>query len=130
MTTSTLDVRRDGHVARVYLNRPDVRNAFNEGVIAELTRCSDEWARHAARSGWPALGRKASTGTAPFVAALTLASRSMVAFCSPFIRRYSVMRLTFASAAILASDIPGRLAYSMSGWFSISPCNTGCTNIQ
>ena len=36
--TSTLDVRRDGHVARVYLNRPDVRNAFNEGVIAELTQ--------------------------------------------------------------------------------------------
>ncbi len=38
MTTTTLDVRRDGHVARVYLNRPDVRNAFNEGVIAELTQ--------------------------------------------------------------------------------------------
>lgn len=38
MTTSTLDVRREGHVARVYLNRPDVRNAFNEGVIAELTQ--------------------------------------------------------------------------------------------
>ena len=36
MTTTTLDVRRDGHVARVYLNRPDVRNAFNEGVTAEL----------------------------------------------------------------------------------------------
>jgi methylglutaconyl-CoA hydratase len=38
MTTSTLDVRRDGHVARVYLNRPEVRNAFNDGVIAELTQ--------------------------------------------------------------------------------------------
>jgi len=38
MSTPTLDVRRDGHVARVYLNRPDVRNAFNEGVIAELTQ--------------------------------------------------------------------------------------------
>ncbi len=33
---STLDVRRDGPVARVWLNRPDVRNAFNDGVIAEL----------------------------------------------------------------------------------------------
>jgi methylglutaconyl-CoA hydratase len=31
-----LDVQRDGPVARVYLNRPDVRNAFNDGVIAEL----------------------------------------------------------------------------------------------
>jgi methylglutaconyl-CoA hydratase len=38
MSTTTLDVRRDGHVVRVYLNRPDVRNAFNEGVIAELTQ--------------------------------------------------------------------------------------------
>ncbi len=35
--TTTLDVQRQGQVARVYLNRPDVRNAFNEGVISELT---------------------------------------------------------------------------------------------
>ena len=34
---NTLDVQRSGHIARVYLNRPDVRNAFNEQVIAELT---------------------------------------------------------------------------------------------
>lgn len=34
--------RRDG-VERVTLNRPDVRNAFNEDVIADLTA----WARHA-----------------------------------------------------------------------------------
>lgn len=36
-TTSTLDIRRDGRVARVFLNRPEVRNAFNDGVTAELT---------------------------------------------------------------------------------------------
>ncbi|HEU5293247.1 MAG TPA: enoyl-CoA hydratase/isomerase family protein [Burkholderiaceae bacterium] len=35
--TTTLDIRRDGTVARVFLNRPDVRNAFNDAVIAELT---------------------------------------------------------------------------------------------
>jgi methylglutaconyl-CoA hydratase len=36
--SSTLDIRRPGpHVAEVFLNRPDVRNAFNDGVIAELT---------------------------------------------------------------------------------------------
>ena len=35
--SSTLDIRRDGPVARVYLNRPEVRNAFNDAVIAELT---------------------------------------------------------------------------------------------
>ncbi len=35
---STLDIRRpSAHVAEVYLNRPDVRNAFNDSVIAELT---------------------------------------------------------------------------------------------
>jgi methylglutaconyl-CoA hydratase len=38
MSTSTLDIRRPSpHVAEVWLNRPDVRNAFNDGVIAELT---------------------------------------------------------------------------------------------
>ena len=35
---NTLDIRRpSAHVAEVYLNRPDVRNAFNDSVIAELT---------------------------------------------------------------------------------------------
>ena len=34
--TSTLQIERDGPVVRVWLNRPEVRNAFNEGVIAEL----------------------------------------------------------------------------------------------
>jgi methylglutaconyl-CoA hydratase len=34
----TLDIRRPrGHVAEVWLNRPEVRNAFNDGVIGELT---------------------------------------------------------------------------------------------
>jgi len=35
--TATLDIQRQGAVARVWLNRPDVRNAFNDSVIAELT---------------------------------------------------------------------------------------------
>ena len=34
--TATLQITRDGAVARVFLNRPDVRNAFNDSVIAEL----------------------------------------------------------------------------------------------
>ena len=37
--TTTLDIRRpSAHLAEVFLNRPDVRNAFNDGVIAELTQ--------------------------------------------------------------------------------------------
>jgi methylglutaconyl-CoA hydratase len=39
--SATLDVRRDTphgpQVAEVWLNRPEVRNAFNDGVIGELT---------------------------------------------------------------------------------------------
>jgi methylglutaconyl-CoA hydratase len=36
--TATLDIRRPSpFVAEVWLNRPEVRNAFNDGVIAELT---------------------------------------------------------------------------------------------
>ena len=38
--TATLEIVRDGalgpHVAEVWLNRPEVRNAFNDAVIAEL----------------------------------------------------------------------------------------------
>ncbi|MCE2915888.1 MAG: enoyl-CoA hydratase/isomerase family protein [Rubrivivax sp.] len=41
MTSTTLEIVRHGplgpHVAEVWLNRPEVRNAFNDGVIAELT---------------------------------------------------------------------------------------------
>ncbi len=38
MNLTSLRVERQGAVARVTLNRPDVRNAFNETVIAELTQ--------------------------------------------------------------------------------------------
>ena len=37
----TLSIRTDGHVDYVTLNRPEVRNAFNPTLIAELT----DWAR-------------------------------------------------------------------------------------
>jgi methylglutaconyl-CoA hydratase len=33
---TTLDIQIQDRVARIYLNRPEVRNAFNDGVIAEL----------------------------------------------------------------------------------------------
>jgi methylglutaconyl-CoA hydratase len=35
--STCLTVTTQGHVARVTLNRPEVRNAFNEALIAELT---------------------------------------------------------------------------------------------
>ena len=43
MSYQFLTVERNGGVERVTLNRPDVRNAFNEQVIADLTA----WARRA-----------------------------------------------------------------------------------
>jgi methylglutaconyl-CoA hydratase len=42
-----LDIRRDGSVERLTLNRPEVRNAFNEHVIVELTA----WAAEARAAG-------------------------------------------------------------------------------
>lgn len=36
MNFATLEVTRQGYVASVVLNRPDVRNAFNETAIAEI----------------------------------------------------------------------------------------------
>ncbi|MBC7993337.1 MAG: enoyl-CoA hydratase/isomerase family protein [Rhizobacter sp.] len=39
---STLDIQRNGAVASVFLNRPDVRNAFNDEVIAELSAAFTE----------------------------------------------------------------------------------------
>jgi len=43
MNYQYLTIERNGGVERVTLNRPDVRNAFNEHVIAELTA----WAKRA-----------------------------------------------------------------------------------
>ena len=41
--TTTLDICRPSpHVAEVWLNRPEVRNAFNDGVIAELTTAFEQ----------------------------------------------------------------------------------------
>jgi methylglutaconyl-CoA hydratase len=41
--TTTLDIRRPtAFVAEVWLNRPEVRNAFNDGVISELTTAFEQ----------------------------------------------------------------------------------------
>ena len=36
MTRGTIRLTRQGAVARVALNRPDVRNAFNDGMLRDL----------------------------------------------------------------------------------------------
>ncbi len=42
MDYQTLELRRAGNLATVTLNRPDVRNAFNETTIAEITAAFTE----------------------------------------------------------------------------------------
>lgn len=44
---ATITITHDGPIVRVQLNRPDVRNAFNEHLLAELTA----WAAAAPASG-------------------------------------------------------------------------------
>lgn len=75
---------------------------------------------------------KAATGTLPPVAALTLASNSIVAFCFPAASRYNVMRLQPAASAISCIERLVRAAYSKRGWcfLDITFCNTPCTEAQ
>src|SRR5712692_10057590 len=49
MSYAFLITRRDGAVEHVTLNRPDVRNAFNEHMIAELTAWASQARDQAAR---------------------------------------------------------------------------------
>lgn len=46
MSYQTLEVALDGRVATVTLNRPEVRNAFNETTIAEITQVFRELGRN------------------------------------------------------------------------------------
>jgi methylglutaconyl-CoA hydratase len=48
MTYQTLDISIDGKVATITLNRPDVRNAFNETTIAEIKQAFEEVGGNAA----------------------------------------------------------------------------------
>ena len=48
MNPTLIDVQRpSAHVARVFLNRPEVRNAFNERSIAELTQVFNQLSQDA-----------------------------------------------------------------------------------
>ena len=42
--TTTLDISRTRQVAKIFLNRPELRNAFNDTVIAELTAVFTQFA--------------------------------------------------------------------------------------
>ena len=63
MNWHTLEVTRHGHFAEIHLNRPDVRNAFNDIAIAEITQVFQE------------------LGADPAIRAIILAARGP-AFCA------------------------------------------------
>jgi len=48
MSYTTLTITREGHLATVTLNRPDVRNAFNETSITEIKQAFSELGEDAA----------------------------------------------------------------------------------
>ena len=39
MDYETIEIHREKDIAKVYLNRPEVHNAFNEQLIKDLTSC-------------------------------------------------------------------------------------------
>jgi len=42
MEFETIEIHREKDIVKVYLNRPEVHNAFNEQLIRELTSCFEE----------------------------------------------------------------------------------------
>jgi methylglutaconyl-CoA hydratase len=78
---SALLIEQSGPVVRVTLNRPDVRNAFNELVIAELTEWAEQVTAVATGSG-PSTGSghpSPGSGQRPRVAVLAGAGKT---FCA------------------------------------------------
>ena len=45
MKYETIEIRKEKHIATVYLNRPEVHNAMNEQLMKELTTCFKELSR-------------------------------------------------------------------------------------
>ena len=106
MSYTHLLTRRDGAVEHLVLNRPDVRNAFNETVIAELT----EWAQEAAAD--PALRVVVLSGAGKlFCAGADLAwmSKSVRYTEAENLRDAMAMSAMFAALDTLPVPLVGRI---------------------
>ena len=59
MTYQTLYIKRRDASAWIWMNRPEVHNAFDETLIAELTEASAQSIpkKESGRSCWPATAR-------------------------------------------------------------------------
>ena len=106
MAYEFLEIRRDGPVEYVTLNRPDVRNAFNERVIADLTR----WATEVAREDDVRVAVLAGAGKAFCAGAdLTWMSRMMSYTHDENVEDASAMARMYASLDQLPIALVGRV---------------------
>ena len=106
MAYQFLDVRRQGPVEYVNLNRPDVRNAFNEHVIEELTR----WASDVARNDAVRVAVLAGAGKVFCAGAdLTWMSRMMTYTHDENVEDASAMARMYASLDHLPIALIGRV---------------------
>ncbi len=106
MAYEFLEIRRDGPVEYVTLNRPDVRNAFNELVIGELTR----WATEVARDEDVRVAVLAGAGKAFCAGAdLTWMSRMMSYTHDENVEDASAMARMYASLDQLPIALLGRV---------------------
>src|SRR5262249_33471823 len=104
-----LATRRDGAVEHVMLNRPDVRNAFNELVIAELTAWAAQ-VRAEAKAGQVRAAILSGAGTAFCAGADVTWMSKMVAYTrEENVRDAVAMSQMFAALDALPVPLIGRI---------------------
>jgi methylglutaconyl-CoA hydratase len=106
MSFQFLNIRRDGPIEYVTLNRPEVRNAFNEHVIEELTR----WAAGIAGDGEVRVAVLSGAGKAFCAGAdLTWMSRMVSYTHDENVEDASAMAKMYASLDHLPIALVGRV---------------------
>ena len=112
MAYEFLNVRRDGPIEYVTLNRPDVRNAFNERVIDELA----QWAAAAERDEELRVAVLAGAGKSFCAGAdLTWMSRMVSYTAEENVRDASAMARMYASLDRLPFPLIGRVHGAVMG---------------
>jgi methylglutaconyl-CoA hydratase len=109
MTYQFLSVERDGAVERVTLNRPEVRNAFNEIVIAELTSWADDARARAERHELRAAVLAGAGKTFCAGADVTWMSKALASTRDENMRDATAMSRMFAALDDLPLPLIGRI---------------------
>jgi methylglutaconyl-CoA hydratase len=109
MTYEFLSTRRDGAVEYLTLNRPDVRNAFNEHVIAELSAWAAEAREEAARGAIRVIVIGGSGKVFCAGADVTWMSQTIHSTEAENLRDATAMSLMFAALDALPVPVIGRV---------------------